>query len=719
MKETGLKRLLLFSSTIVIIIITSIVSYFLIVIENRNFEQETKRIEKELLDNKKRYLENRLKMIIKEINFDRTFIKKFELDKVDSYVNAISKTLNTVETKNLKVIKKILNGYNTNNDIKPFVFFGDGTLFWNPNNPKTEGKNYFDFEDINGFKYVKDMIIRAKSNNHTSRHHIWYLPNSSVLSNSTAFVKYVPRLNLVVGAYISKESIETTIKNTILEKLSKYKFDKDSFLYVDYFKSYNMSDNVSKSLLHLGDKESLISLEDKTLKKQITDIFLTNGFNGIYSKNIEYKDTHYLIYTSLLNQYKWIIGIGENLKELYKTKELKKQISEQNLNSKISNLIFLSIITAIFFFIISIFLVKKIEKILINHQKRADIESNKYQALYQYSNDSFLLANESYKIIDANPKSTTLSNLSKEELLSESLKNLFPQIDFEKVQTQKSGYYRTVFKDALENKKTVEFTFVWLDMENEKIIFASIRDITERINLLNEKREQEQILIQQSKMAAMGEMIGNIAHQWRQPLSQISGLFMDIASAYSYKELDDKYLHTVINEANDIIEYMSHTIDDFRNFFNPNKPKENFLASKALENAIKIIKSSFDFQGINIQKTVKSENPIYGYPNEYSQVILNILSNAKDIFVERNIKNPQIIIEINKAENKTCLTISDNAGGIEQKSLERIFEPYFTTKYDYGTGIGLYMSKIIIEKNIGGTISVSNSELGATFTICI
>ncbi len=719
MKETGLKRILLFSSTIVIITVTSIVSYFLIVIENRNFKQEIKRIEKELIDNKKRYLNNSLKMILNEIDFDQSFIKKSELQKVNDFVESISKTLNTINTKDLGRIRDILSRYNSNQNINSFAFLGDGTLFWNPNNVKAEGINYLDFEDINGFSYVKEMIKKAKNKDFTPMNFIWYTPNKSILSDNNVFVRYIPSLDLIVGAYISTEAIEKIIKDTILQKLSKYKFENDSFLYVDYLKTYNMSENFSEPLLHLGNKDSIAALQDKRLQKKISEIFLSNSFKGIYSKNIEYKNTHYLIYTSILNQYRWIIGVGENLEELYKTKELKKYISKKNLNAKIFNLISLSIIIAIMFFIFSIFLVKKIEKLLINYQNKADIESNKYQALYQHSNDSFLLANEDFEIIDANPKSTTLVNLGKKEILSKSLKTFFPQIDFEKVQVQPSGYYRTEFLDYLENQKTVEFTFVWINIENERIIFVSIRDITERINLINEKREQEQILIQQSKMAAMGEMIGNIAHQWRQPLSHISGLFMDLASAYSYKELDEKYLNKIVNEADDIIEYMSHTIDDFRNFFNPDKIKENFLASEALYNAIKIVKSSFDFYGITIEIKIDSENPIYGYANEYSQVILNIFSNAKDIFIQRNISNPKITIEIVNHNSKTCISLTDNAGGIKEDTLERIFEPYFTTKYDCGRGIGLYMSKMIIEKNMGGTIKAFNTKEGAKFVICI
>jgi len=217
-------------------------------------------------------------------------------------------------------------------------------------------------------------------------------------------------------------------------------------------------------------------------------------------------------------------------------------------------------------------------------------------------------------------------------------------------------------------------------------------------------------------MAAMGEMIGNIAHQWRQPLSQVSGLFFDIEYAYDYKELDKKYLSKRVDEANDLLEYMSKTIDDFRNFFNPNNKKEEFLISDSVSIALRIVNSTLDFHKIDLQIDINSDEKIYGYKNEYSQVIVNIISNAKDILIDRNIKEPKIKIYLEN-ENKTVLCIEDNAGGIEKEIINKIFDPYFTTKYDYGTGIGLYMTKLIIEEKMNGLITAKNSKEGAIFTI--
>jgi signal transduction histidine kinase len=227
----------------------------------------------------------------------------------------------------------------------------------------------------------------------------------------------------------------------------------------------------------------------------------------------------------------------------------------------------------------------------------------------------------------------------------------------------------------------------------------------------------QQLLIQKSKMASMGEMIGNIAHQWRQPLSQLSGLFFDIESAYDYKELDKKYLTQRSDEANDLIEYMSKTINDFKEFYNPNTKKEKFHLLKTVQSAIKIVDSSLEFHNIKVSLHVDSSLHVEGFSNEFSQVILNLISNSKDIALFRDIKEPKIKIFSESTGDKVSLHVEDNCGGIDKENIEKIFEPYFTTKYEYGTGIGLYMCKVIIENKMGAKIFAKNIKDGSQFTI--
>jgi len=238
---------------------------------------------------------------------------------------------------------------------------------------------------------------------------------------------------------------------------------------------------------------------------------------------------------------------------------------------------------------------------------------------------------------------------------------------------------------------------------------------------LQEKRQQEAILIQQSKMAVMGEMIASIAHQWRQPLSTTSAI---IQTAKIDNELSRTH-HTKIDEALDKIltqvEFMDQTITDFSSFFKPKKEKEFFSLSSSVDNVLNILQPQFNKYGISVVNNLTDKNfMIDGYRNEFSQVLLNILTNAKDAICKKMEKKMiskgegTIKIEVGIEANKIGLSICDNGGGIQKEILEHIFDPYVTTKEDdTGTGIGLYMSKMIMQTYMNGDISAYNSSDGA------
>ena len=215
-------------------------------------------------------------------------------------------------------------------------------------------------------------------------------------------------------------------------------------------------------------------------------------------------------------------------------------------------------------------------------------------------------------------------------------------------------------------------------------------------------------------------MIGNIAHQWRQPLSLIttcaSGIKLEKEFGILIEENEIDKLNSIIQASN----YLSKTIDDFRNFFKPNKEKSYFSIEDMTKQAISLVNSSFNFYYIKINENFNPINTVYGYPNEFSQAILNILANAKDALIEKEIKNPYININTYEDEEFGFLEIEDNAGGINTDILMKIFEPYFTTKEkNQGTGIGLYMSKMIIEKNMNGILRVEITLIGAKFILAI
>ncbi len=233
-------------------------------------------------------------------------------------------------------------------------------------------------------------------------------------------------------------------------------------------------------------------------------------------------------------------------------------------------------------------------------------------------------------------------------------------------------------------------------------------------------RAKDELMFQQSKLASMGEMIGNIAHQWRQPLMEISSLFIPVEASIKMKiPLSKEDLLQKIEKLNEITQYMSHTIDDFKNFFAREKEKSNFRISEQINTSITILGSTLKNHKIDLDIIIKKNPLIYGYKNEYSQVLINILTNASDILIQRKIQNPKIIIKIEELNNNLLVSVSDNAGGVRCEPLNKVFEPFYTKDKDNGSGIGLFMSHLIVTNNLKGELKVSNNSLGAEFTIQI
>jgi signal transduction histidine kinase len=237
---------------------------------------------------------------------------------------------------------------------------------------------------------------------------------------------------------------------------------------------------------------------------------------------------------------------------------------------------------------------------------------------------------------------------------------------------------------------------------------------------IEKNREKEQLLVQKSKFIALGEMISNIAHQWRQPLSELSSILMYIKFKQSIKALDENTMNQKLQEADKVLDFMSHTIDDFRNFFMPKKEKEEFYLNKVVDVVINIVSSTLKNYDIRLEINIDEKIVLKTYLNEYEQVLLNIINNAKDVLIEKRVENPYIKIRAQEEVNHIILTIEDNGGGVLVEPKGKIFEPYFTTKENSnGTGIGLYMSKIIVEKNMKGKLRVKNTKEGAKFAIII
>jgi len=378
-------------------------------------------------------------------------------------------------------------------------------------------------------------------------------------------------------------------------------------------------------------------------------------------------------------------------------------------------------------------------------------QKDSFENLFQKSSDGLLII-ENGKFIEANEAIVRmLKYQNKEELLNQHPSNLSPEYQpdgrksyekanemiqialdrgkhfFEWMHKKSDGenfWAEIVLTKITQNKKDI-IHVVWRDIDKRKETESKLAQLSKNLEQrvvceVEKNRKKDQQIIHQSRLAQMGEMISMIAHQWRQPLTAINAT--SIALNISAR-LDEITSQKVIEKTDKISEYSQHlstTINDFRNFFKSNKEKKEISYEELIDSVLGIVAIAIKNKNIQLIQNIDCREKFKTYPNEIKQVILNLLKNAEDILLEKKITNPIIQIKTYKKSDKHILEILDNGGGIPIEIIDNIFEPYFTTKNKKdGTGLGLYMSKTIIEEHCGGELSVSNNQNGAVFKISL
>ncbi len=342
-------------------------------------------------------------------------------------------------------------------------------------------------------------------------------------------------------------------------------------------------------------------------------------------------------------------------------------------------------------------------------------EKNEYMlSLLGSTMEAIVIFDENYNIIQCNQAALDIFQFENmEELNGYSVFYFIPEDEKEKVIEKLSlssvlsyeiNIYRkdkSIFPALIKGSNTV--------IKNKKHRITTIMDLTDI-------KKKDQQLLQQSRLAQMGEMISMIAHQWRQPLAAISATSTSMNIKAKLSKIDNETIIELTDNISEYTQHLSDTIDDFRNFFKMNKKKEETTCNKLIKDTLSIIEVAMKSKKIKLIVNPKGNTPIKTFDNEVKQVILNLVKNAEDILIEKDIVDPTIIV----TALDNCIYISDNGGGVPDKIIDKIFDPYFSTKLKKdGTGLGLYMSKMIIEDHCSGELSVTNDDNGAIFKIIL
>ncbi len=357
---------------------------------------------------------------------------------------------------------------------------------------------------------------------------------------------------------------------------------------------------------------------------------------------------------------------------------------------------------------------------LINHLKLKNQKDILQESLVNFQNifdmtmEMIVLTDKQDNIVDINQSGVNMLGYSKKsELIGSAIHKHIVPSDLEFVLASRKENNSHMIDVELLKK---DGTTLPVLARGRNIMYGGKEVRLSTLMDLTEIKEKEQQLMQQSRLAQIGEMLSMIAHQWRQPLTAISATSMSLEFKAEQGNIDKE---TVLKKAKNISNYtqrLSKTIDEFRNFFKPDRDKEDILYSELINSVLYIAEGSMTNQNIELIKELNCNTTFHVYRNELIQVILNLIKNAEDILLEREIENPKITIKTNTGS----LTVSDNAGGVPDDIMDKIFDPYFSTKLQKnGTGLGLYMSKIIIENHCAGKLSVMNDEHGAVFKISL
>lgn len=526
---------------------------------------------------------------------------------------------------------------------------------------------------------------------------------------------------------------------------------------------------------HGSDKPNPVLNERKFIKQ----VLLENNNGAFKTMTIDNKEV--IVYAQACPILRWVISIETQTDSMKAANKRHQETRSIYFEKKTQELLIVIVIVATIVLLLSLIVAKIINTIFTRFKKQIEDQNStlksfnrelthkvseqttelkeseaRYRTIFERSRDGVIILNDE-RISYCNESTLKMFGIHlKASLIGMPIIKLFPKLQPDGNESSKllrdylditAALGHSRFEVLLEkaNKQTF-YVDVWLqniELEGQRTVHVVFRDIDFQKNaqekikeqhkellVLNEtleekvrfevlkNQEKEQLLVHQSRLAQMGEMISMIAHQWRQPLSAISTSSANMKLLIELDQYTKETFTRNLDQIDEYIQHLSETINDFRNFFKPDKQTEKTTLGEVIGKSLNIIFQSLQGHEISVSQSIDDDVEILTYPHELMQVVLNILKNAEDILLERKIKNRHIHIAYERLQHAHKLTFSDNAGGIPEEIMDNIFDPYFSTKHQKnGTGLGLYMSRVIITEHCRGTLSAHNNDEGAVFDI--
>ncbi|MBU3015948.1 cache domain-containing protein [Poseidonibacter lekithochrous] len=757
-KVNNLLNIIKYTPPIIIVLTCIIVIFIMYEEQERDFKTEKLFVETEYINIEKDTLYSNINTIFNYIKNEKRTTEELLRKDLKSKINNVYQITTNIYLKNKdtyskdEIIKQIKNAIETIRFNEGRAYFSihnmNGVNILEPINPQLEGKSLLNIKDNKGNYPMRQIIevLKTQEESFLDWYHFKENDKSKEFKKIELVRKFEP-YNLIISTSIYLDEYEENLKKKILNQISKFQYKNDGYIFLIDFKGNVLLHPSKKARNHNISKEEEFSYMNDYIKDLISKEEKNAGsfisLKPTVTDNKDTKETR-VIFSKRFDDWEWVIGTSFKLSDANKIIEKRKLNIEKQYSSYKRDVLLYGFLFTIVLLIVSFFVARLIEKKILSYKK--NLEKQIFKNVTQKENllkaqqianiGDWKLDLSTYKAYWSNEfiRMFGVENVDKKNFGPEYIKTLIVKEDVHYFENSLNNCIKTGEQhNCIYRINRPDNDIRWINCRAEinkdkTFIMGTVQDITDSKKLELEKEQQSELLYQQSKMASMGEMIGNIAHQWRQPLSTITtastgARLQKEMNCLSDKELDDTFV-TINNSA----QYLSQTIDDFRGFFNPkNSILNEFKIENTLTKTLKLIDAQFNVSNIEIIKNIENYE-LLSIENDLIQVLINILNNAKDALITKDEIRRLIFINTYKKEDALYIEIIDNAGGIEDNIIDRIFEPYFTTKYkSQGTGIGLYMSVEIITKRLNGNIEVRNetydfdgiSYTGAKFIIKI